>query len=365
MLRTPTRWRHVPLIALACLFMAWAGADTLTLESGEAFTGQMSRIVEGTLVFRTALSGQMMVPMDTVQRLTTERNYVVTSEDGQILYGRLDFGGATGGEHLVPVGGGEPVPLALSAIVEAEPLRSAPAAPTASETTGELGGMAVRIETGVQWREGNTGRIEPVGRLQLSGGDEGGRITADIEVAQGGGDDLPGFAAGSVLVEDTTGTSGPYARVEALRNADAALAIRARLGLGLRHLLYDSDTTSLTLATGGAAMVQQWDTGLVSGHDEWPSAGQVRQEEVLELELGLRYSRMFFGGSTLEEHFAFLPSLSQPGEFRALSDTVVRVPLSDAVQLQLNLRLYYDSDPAFGSLDPWETSVGAGLAIEF
>jgi hypothetical protein len=365
-MRNPYRAALLAAVIITLTVTALAPADTLTLDSGETFTGQLSRIIEGTLVFRTALSGQMMVPMDTVQRLTTERNLVVTTRDGNVQYGRLDFGGPGGGEHLAPLGGDGPVPLALADIVEAEPLRSAPA-PTPETTVGtaKSDGPTVTMETGAQWREGNDGRLEPVGRLQLSGGGEGSPVTAEIEAAQSGSDVTPGYVSGSLQVTAGASATGPYARVDALRNADAALALRARLGLGLRHLLYEGETSELSLSTGGAAMLEQWDAGLVPHYRERLFEGGKKSSEDIELELELRYSRMVFGSSRIEETVGFYPSLTQPGEFRASSETVLRVPLNDLIQLRLNLRLYYESDPPFAGLDPWETSVGAGLAVEF
>ena len=352
------------LAALALLFALTAHADSVTLSSGETFTGQLSRIVEGTLVFRTTLSGQMMVPMDTVQRLSTERNFVVSLTDKRVHYGRLDVGKQDGHEQLVPIEGGSPIPFSLAEVTEAVPLRSAPAE-SPGNATPSTSGLAMDVEAGARWREGNEGRVEPVGRLQLSGGEEGSRLTADVEVAHSGVDEAPGYASANLLVEDVSGATGPYGRFEALRNADAALAVRARLGLGLRHLLYEDDAASLALYAGGAAALEHWDAGLVPNDRERFWASDTKSTESLELELGLRYSQAVFGNSRLEGSVGVYPSLTEPGEFRASSDAVLRVPLNSAVQLRLNLRFYYESDPPFARLDPWETSVGAGFAVEF
>ena len=88
-----------------------ASADVLVLDSGESLSGSLIRIKEGTLTFKTSLSGQMMVPVDTVKSLVTDKNYVVTRGDGATRYGR--FSSRDAASVLIPLNGADAEPVDL------------------------------------------------------------------------------------------------------------------------------------------------------------------------------------------------------------------------------------------------------------
>ena len=101
-----------------------AGADILVLEDGERLSGQVVRVTGGTLVFRTTLSGQMMVPMDTVETLATQGNLVISMRDERIHYGR--FARQTGQPQILPLDGSPPRTVDLAQVEEALPIPSPP-----------------------------------------------------------------------------------------------------------------------------------------------------------------------------------------------------------------------------------------------
>lgn len=342
-----------------------AVADTLSLNATETLTGAVTRVTGGTLVFRTSLAGQMMVPMDTIAALSSERNFVITTADGRVLYGR--FAHTASGAAVEPLDGGAPVPVAYGEVEEAIPIPSAAQAeePAPGSPGEERGPLGLSVETGVQWREGNAGRVEPVGRIELSRPAAGGTLEAAAVVERADPGDFPGYARAEALWRGGGEGVSPYAGASVERNTDAALRVRAELGLGLQRLLFADPSTRVEGAVGAGLLYEEWDAGIAeeqTGRRYWDST---RSGADVELQLQLRYSRALFQHWQLDGQLAVRPSLTDPGDFRALSDTALSYPVSPSVQVRLNLRFYYESDPPFSGLTPWETTVGAGVRFDF
>jgi hypothetical protein len=338
-------------------------ADTLSLDPAETLTGTVNRVTEGTLVFRTSLAGQIMAPMDTISALTSERNFVVTLTDGRVLYGRFVHGAE--GSALVPLDGSAPAPVAYADVLEAIPIPSAAQAePSAISTPGDQSRSAFSLETGFQWRKGNASRMEPTVRVELSLPTAGGTLETGALVERADSENFPAHARAEARWRGG-GDTAPYGAAGVARDTDSALRVRAELGLGLQHLLFEDPVTRLEGAVGVGLVYEDWDTGVMeepAGPRYWDST---RSGADVELQLRLRYSRTLFQRGQLDGQVALLPSLTDPGDFRALSDAALSYPVSPSVQVRLNLRFYYESDPPFPGLTPWETTVGAGLRFEF
>ncbi|HNT87672.1 MAG TPA: hypothetical protein PKL84_07380, partial [Candidatus Hydrogenedentes bacterium] len=123
-------------------------ADVVKLNDQDTLTGSVVRIVEGTLVFRTSLAGQVMAPMDTLRGLTTDANMVITLTGDKVLYGK--FRNTPEGQQVVPLDGGPPAPLVLAEVAEAMPIPATAESPPEPVSAGDLD---VGVETGLQWRD--------------------------------------------------------------------------------------------------------------------------------------------------------------------------------------------------------------------
>ncbi|MFP4501012.1 MAG: DUF481 domain-containing protein [Candidatus Hydrogenedentota bacterium] len=347
------------IVAVALSAGAVAVADTLELGNGETFSGTAVRVTEGTLVFRTSLAGQMMVPMDTVAALATEKNLVITLADGRVVYGRLAHG--DGGARILPLEGGAPIPITLGEVRETAALPATPG--TEAETPARLD---VGAEAGVRLRDGNTRRVEPLGRLSLSQGDADQRLDAELVVERDDTGRFPGYARMRTGWQTQPGVAGAYAAGTFLRNTDAALDARVQLSLGLHKRLFgDEGANTLDWRTGIAVQYEAWDTQTLHENDSRQYPDKARTEGAAEAELQLRYARAIWGGGRIENRFILYPSLTGPGDFRAQSETAVSWPVTPALQLRLNFELYYESNPPFPGLSSWESSVGAGVRFEF
>ena len=110
------------MLIFACFFsISFTGySDLLTLQGGETLTGTLLRIRSGTLVFRTSLEGQMMLPLDRARSLSTVNAFSLKMSDGRMLIGR--FSQEEQQQLLLPPDPALPVFLVLEEIAEALPI---------------------------------------------------------------------------------------------------------------------------------------------------------------------------------------------------------------------------------------------------
>lgn len=351
------RRAYFPVLAVLLLTGTAAGGDLLILDTGERLSGRVARVRTGALLFHTTLEGQMMVPMDTVAGLVSEKNFVITLPGDATRYGRFLF--RDGEQYLVPLKDGEPEPLSLAEIQEAVPI---PQPPKGEAGEGEAA-WSVSASAGAQYRAGNRDHIDAVTRLQVDRDAPRTEFEGRATIERDDRAYFPGYVRGEARL-GSTGQPGVFGSVEAGRNIDAALDLRTGLNLGLT---YDFGGHGLR---GGAALNlahEQWDVSTLRRrlHQWRPFEDSRKDETELNLRLGLRYSRVLFGDGAFESGIRLYPSLTGIGELRARSEAAVLVPVTTRLKLRFNVLVDYDNEPQFHGLDHWSTSVGAGIHLDF
>lgn len=336
------------VIALVGLYAVHGAADVVVLENGESLSGTFSRVRENTLVFRTSLRGQMMTPMAEVRTLSSGASLYITMMDDRVYYGRL--GVAEGRQVILPLDGGDPVAIAASDIKETLPIPSPPAV----STEDAVAQWRLDVAPGAQWRSDRAG-IEPSLRLEALGRGDAWSFEGDLWIERADPDDFPAFVrADGVVVRESGGRTRPYIGTGVERDLDRALELRQHLALGLYHELYAADTQRLD---AGIALAVE--------HERHRGIRRSVREDSLRMRLGLRYYRLFAGRHTLSESLMFHPALSDAGAFRARSETVYQMPLTEQLRLRFDLVIDYESDPAWGGLDRWSATIGAGVNMIF
>ncbi len=328
------------LIALAA---APVCADVVVLQNGESLSGTFSRIRENTLIFRTTLQGQMMTPMSEVRTLSTDKMLCVTMTDGRVFYGRL--GVAEDAQHLFPLNGDAPQPLDVAAIQETLAIPTPPAA--ADARSGE--GWDLSAGTGVQWRS-DSDTAAPHVRLDASGRGDSWRLDANALVERADPDQFPEYVRAQAELLGK-GSTAPLVRAEIDRDLDRSLELRQNLTLGLYQSLFQRERSA-------AGAVAGFDLDYERGRHESGDYG-------LNLRLGLRYYQMFARRNALSTALMLLPSLTDSDGLRAQSETAFIMPVTDRLQLRLDLIIGYDNNPLNSDVSRWNATVGAGLNLAF
>ncbi len=357
-------WKKAVYILVLAL-VAPVGADVLVLQDGESLSGRLVRVQEATLVFRTSLSGQMMMPMDTVRTLSTDQHLVLSLADGQVKYGR--FQTQQGKPHWRPIDGAAVHPIDLAAVQEAMPIPRDPGS-TSKPLEKDFRQWRSALETGMHWRTGNVDYAEPFARLEVSRDTPGAALDAEVVVERADSDAFPQVLRGNARLRgDADAGAAPYGEIAIERDMPAALDVRTGLSLGLyRNFLSDSAQELAGVAALQGAY-EHWDDSDVRGGRGAPVFAKDGKEDhgELNLHLALRYARTFLKNGTLSEEVAFYPSLTDLGAFRAESETALSFPVTNRLKLRLDMLIAYDSAPEIGGLDHWDSTFGAGIRFDF
>ncbi len=350
----------------------FAYGDTLVLRSGDVLSGKFVNIKDGILVFRTTLSGQMMVPMEQVGSIATGKTVSLSLVDGETRKGR--FVVRDGQTRLVHRSGVVPRPLDLATVTDAYPLDEEELDTTSPTPRIEGKGkdLSASWETGAYWHSGNADYSDLFARLTLHRASEYDTFLATVLVERADTGQFPRWLWFDTEWMRKGETLQPYAALEIERDTDAALDLRGSLTAGVGKPVYESpDGKRRLFATGGLGVsFEHYDrqalpgTRIVGFVEPLPGrAGHEKHE--LHGRLQLRYAQHLLKKSTFSEDIRFYPSLSNPGDLRARSESTLLLPMAAQLKLKLNLLVDYDSEPPYDRLDNWRTSVGASILWDF
>lgn len=363
--------------ALFCLLAVClaATADTIVLQDGDQLSGSLVEVSDDIAVFRTELAGQLMVPLARVASITTARDVQVAFKDGGTGTGKLVTSG--GQMRFVPSDGGDPYPVTASMLVSVAPQR--PGDPTSGESMAPAE-AASAIATGVQATSGNDDFISLYSRLRLGRDRPSYLWRSDAYLASDEGfDDIAVARAIATWRWLPDAPIQPSIGVTLERDTDAFLDLRASLTIGGYRTFRAGPRHEIAGTFGMVAETERWDGGDLEDRDVFPDRGwdspgaafyyhtvdrQYRETD-LRLKLDLRHVLRAFDPVAWEERLTLLPSLTDGGDWRGAYESSVLFPLTDRLRLNLNLRVDYDSDPAFRYLDQWRTTVGAGVEWNF
>lgn len=358
------RYSHFVLIGLLGCAAAQSCADVLALSNAETFSGRLVRVREGSLVFRTSLQGQMMVPMDHVQSVATEGNFVVTLADESVRYGR--FVVENGMAALKPLDGTAAASVTLSTIREATPLPSS--APQEETKPPALQGWKTSGELGIQARSGKENAADAFASLETRMQQEGRLFEGDLRLERSDSDAFPRWIRGGLYWRDYGDRAwGLYAGVDAQRDVDNELSVRTGLRLGAGRIFnrfQEEDSGLLEGLFGLNFVYEEWASQEKPPDGPWRRAQDASQGD-LELHLGLKYARGLRGESSLDGSLGLYPSLTEPGEWRAASEAALIVPFGEKLRLKLNILMNYDSDPGLSGVNRWNAGVGASVQLDF
>ena len=349
------------LVVLGAVFFCGASlcsADVLRTGSGESLTGDLTRIAEGILVFRTSLRGQMMLPMSEVRSLQTEGRWIVDLADGTVHIGTFSRQGILPDSAVE--GDGRFVPLAFAAVVSAQKAPPLPA-PEASAAGEPL--WRAEAGVGVQSQFGTQDSVAPIVTLDVARAleehDLGLRMRFDIPSTEAVGD----FAQAQLsLIPRRPRVWAPYFRAEAARNQNESLDWRTGLALGVRYEFAPDAEWSLGASLGIAGYHSAW-----RGGEAGPLSRGGRREEATRggVQLGIDHSVALWGNGRWDNRLTLNPGSSPGSAFRAEAESALTYPLSSRLQLRFDMLVSYEDDPVFDTLEPVDTSLGASVRFRF
>lgn len=349
------RLAHIRVFFAALVLFALAVvpvcADVVVLNNGESLSGTFSRIRNNTLIFRTSMQGQLMTPMSEVRTLSADKILCITLVDGRVHYGRL--GVEERQQKVFLLNGEDSVSIDASAIQETLPIPT----PPAGVETGIAETLTIESGAGAQWRSDSDSSVAPTVRLSAKGNGENWRFDAGAVAEHDDSESFPTYLrAQADFFGKGDGKAMPYVGMETERDLDRLLELRQHLTLGLYRALYVTNRSAMGILAG-------MDLGYLQ--EQAPEKAAKREKGSLNARLGLRYYRLLSNRHALRSAVALLPSVTNAEGFRARAETVYTMPMTDRLQLRLELIIGYDNDPLTSNINRWNATIGAGVNLAF
>ena len=340
-----------------------AHADTITLKNGDHLNGTLLDISNGLVSFRTTLAGRIMTPADEVVALNTEGLLFVALKDKTALPGRISSEG--GGFNVISPDSSETSTIVLADI---EQIQRIPESKPDSSAQDEAAKLA--ITTGYKLRTGTRNASGPTAGAALE--TTGSRLHMRMEFEGEYTEDADAgdrYMRGAFEVGEADTTKfAPTLILELERDRSRALEMGAQAAAGLRRQLHETDQNSLDGFLGVGVRAEELNPEPLrsDGVDDGALRGASAKDRTdIQLDVRLRYTREVFSRTTLTEMIRVQPSLGDPGEIRAEWESTLSVPITLNVNLNFDLLFDYESDREYDAIDPWNTTFGAGLQIQF
>jgi len=349
------RLQYILGIAVLMMLATASWGDTLRLEGEDNLSGTFLRLEEGVVVFKTALSGQIMAPTDAIELLTVDALLLATFTDGSTQYGK--FLGLNGETAWQPLNKDQLQVAALEDFQEALPI-PAPEIPKDAVVPS----LEIIASTGMRFRDGVKDRLLPMVGLEITAENKFGSLHIAGETAPPSPNEADAYFD---LETELRGPAWwgpvPYLNAQLQRDADRAVRKRSRLTLGLAQQLLESDSDYVEAMVGLGVYRSVWQRALLPGG----IAGAEETDDGLNVQLGLRYAHFFREGIVFDNSLNVYPSFSSDTDWLIDNDAAVTIALTELLGLRFNLRVQYEEPQPYPALRAWDTEVGASLRLRF
>ena len=249
----PVALRFSIIVCMTLLFIPPLAADVLTLRNGDRLSGEVVRLKDGALNFKTGYAGILNVPAEEVVGLTTDKVVTVRYISGGYKTGRLitSYGGTVQIEGLQ---GGYGDAISMDAIAEIHPGRQIP---RGFRWSG-------RVNIGAIQRSGNTDTRNLHGDTAIRGRSEEdrlrfeGSINKEFNDDERTQDDFTVFAQHDHFVSKSIYF---FTNATVNRNEPQDLTLRTIIGTGGGWQVVESDQTNFSLEAGPSYVNEDFETG--------------------------------------------------------------------------------------------------------
>jgi hypothetical protein len=326
------------IFALALALSQTGAADSLDVANGDNLSGTLTRFADGVVYFRTKMAVNLIVPVDEVVRLATDKPVVVKLKDGPALDGQVSLDPR---QAVVTVQGKKPQTFALDQIETILPAQQDK--PPAKKP------LRLSAESGILWRSGHDEYADLFGRIKLSTTLDQLLFDTDLFVERADTDEFPRWLTTSARLRfNPASLWQPTLGFDFERDTDQDLLSRASVNFGV------------TRTFPGLGL--EAEAGLQPETARWRHH---TSDQDLNLRLALHYTRQIFENGSFTNSVTFTPSLINPERIRARSESSLAFPFAQRIQLKLNLLIDYEDYPQLQDLPKWRTTIGASLLWDF
>lgn len=380
-----------------------ASADTVWLENGDRLTGTVLEVREGKVALETSYAGTVSIALEQVHRLDTDAPRAVQMNDGTVITAPLQILAPEADDPGEP--GGDTLRLERSDVAAVAADASALVVPPPSPWSGTIG-------SGLSLRSGNTDTFDV--RLDTALTREKERHTLVLKL---------GAAYGEADGELNTRRHKASARWQyypkerffiyllgGLENDDGRkLDLRLNAASGVGYDLIDRERTRLSGDVGLEFVHEEWAAftppertrekdrrrtaamnDLLAQLDALARAGTTlnframrglfgtvrdirsplrnetgREEDFVNLRLGLSLEKDLFSRSKLTNEFIAYPNLDEFREIRLTNELALVTPLLEKLDIRVSLLSEFDSKADESGVEAWDNTLRAGVQYAF
>lgn len=317
------------------LFLAFTvpglrGLDTVILTNGDRLTGELERLEEGKLSFKTPYAGVISIDWQQVQELITVDKAEIEVGTGRLYRG--SFGKTDQGLELV---------------TEDEQILTVDIPDVVRITSYDDGAppgffdiLEGAIDVGFNFNRGNSrlnsSSLGLRGKYRRAGYELSGSATS-LFSRQDEAEPASRQTADARYDRFLSPRQFAFGLVGLERNDRQQLNLRSRMGGGYGYKVKNSKDTELSLLGGFTYINEQFQEDLGA-----PPNGGTSSGEALA---GIDYRTILLKGIGVTTKFSFLPNLVQNGRYRIEYDSTARIPLIGGFNWSLTLFDRFDSAP--------------------
>ncbi len=341
-------YRYV-LAGFLCLvvFASSINADELFFKNGDHLTGKIERLVDGKLVFKSSVAGEITVDISDVEALSSESPIEVHLDDGTVL--RQKVLKATPNQFAIE--GTEALQAQEFGLARVTAIN--PPMKPAPKWTGSVSG-------GLTSTHGNTKADSVNASLNIKKRTEKERVQVSADYAKSRQVD-PSTGVKSTS-EDWWRTKAKYdyffkkklygyvdGRYE--KDSIAMLDRRMVIGGGVGYQWVESEDLNFSTEAGLASLYEKFDN-------------QTGSNSELSAQLGYSFGKKLFKNVKFIHDLTYYPSIDKFSDYYLTSTAEIRANFTDTMFTNFKVIFDYDATPAAGSGNTdVKYMLGAGLSF--
>lgn len=387
--------------AMVGLVSSWTfpcQADVVTLDNGDRISGKVLSATETVIVVETPYAGKVEIKREAVVGVTTEDERLMRFKDGAVAGGILQYG-----ETQMLVDGEETAPLDLTTVDLLVADQAALDAAVKKESRIWSGSVA----SGVTFRRGTTDTFDTTLDVTAVRKKPRHALTLNLRGAYGEVEDTLNtqrvFGETKLQVYPGTGRLYVFSLASGEHDKPRKLHLRTTIAGGLGYDFIQQPRRSLSGDVGvdyarerwraygpgqyRAARDAAWDASVRDFRAllarppspatliDAPGAiyrlfvldvdDRIRREDVWSARLSLQFSQRLFENAQITDSLKILPAIDDFGEFRLVNSLAFTTPVTESLDLRLNLQTEYDSNPGVAGVTKFDNILTAGLRYAF
>jgi putative salt-induced outer membrane protein YdiY len=318
----------IVLICLISLIQSGYG-DEIRLKNGDRLTGKIVRLVDGKLVLKSDVAGEVTVNLSNIQTLSSDEPIIVNLKDGTSLKQKISSSEA----GRFAIAGDETVKAQEFAVTDIVSIN-----PPIPKWKGN-------ISAGITSTHGNTKTESITGSANLSKRTQKDRTILSADYAKSKQNDSD--TGEEVTIEDWWRAHAKYdyflskkmygyldGRYE--KDAIAELERRVAIGIGGGYQWIESAGMNFSTEFGLASLYEKFDNQTESNSD-------------ITAQLGYNFDKKLRKNLSFINTLTYYPALEKPSDYYLTTTAELRADVSAAMFMNFKTIFNYDSTPAIGA----------------